>query len=132
MRQFVLLAGCLLAFSLQAISACSAQSTSASETGTNEPDSSIYQVKVAIDPRSTMATSQFLKGFEESCPNVSVVRLESEARYVLEGFGPRNTEWLKHYRITVFDKSGKAIFATDKTSPGSATKEVCRFLNSQL
>jgi hypothetical protein len=37
--------------------------------------------------------------------------------------------YLKHYRITLFDKQGKAVFSIDKHSPGAATKDVCKFLS---
>ncbi len=48
---------------------------------------------------------------------------------MIEAFGPNAAEMLKHYRITLFDKTGKAVFSTDKHFPGAATKEVCKFLN---
>ena len=86
------------------------------------------ETKVAVAPRSTMATTQLLKGFRESCPNVAVTSDEGSAYYVIEANGPNAAEFYKHYRITLFDKQGKAVFSTDKHSPGAATKEVCKFL----
>ena len=87
------------------------------------------EIKVAVAPRSTMATSQLLKGFRESCPNVAVTSDEGSADYVIEANGPNAAELLKHYRITLFDKQGKAVFSTDKHSSGAATKDVCKFLS---
>jgi uncharacterized protein YcfL len=87
------------------------------------------ETKIAVATRSTMATSQLLKGFRESCPNVVVTSNEGSADYVIEANGPSAAEWLKHYRITLFDKQGKAVFSTDKHSPGAGTKEVCKFLS---
>jgi uncharacterized protein YcfL len=86
------------------------------------------ETQLALAARSTMATSQLMKGFGNSCPNVSIVSDDKSADYVIEAQGPQQTEVLKHYRITVFDKTGKAIFSTDKHSLGAATKEVCKFL----
>jgi hypothetical protein len=76
-----------------------------------------------------MATSQLLKGFRESCPNVTVTSDEGSADYVIEANGPNAAEYLKHYRITLFDKQGKAVFSIDKHFPGAATKDVCKFLS---
>jgi len=90
---------------------------------------SCAETKVVVAPRSTMATSQLLKGFKESCPSVVVTSEESSADYVIEAEREKDTEWLKHYRMTLFDKQGKAVFSTDKHSPGAATKDVCKFLS---
>jgi hypothetical protein len=87
------------------------------------------QTTIAVAPRSTMATSQLLKGFKESCPNIAVTSDETAANYVIEAQGPNAAEYLKHYRITLFDKQGKAVFSTDKRHPGAATKDVCKFLS---
>jgi uncharacterized protein YcfL len=87
------------------------------------------ETKIVVAPRSTMATSQLLKGFRESCPNVVVTSDEGSADYVIEANGPNAAEFLKHYRITLFDKQGKTAFSTDKHSPGAATKDVCKFLS---
>jgi uncharacterized protein YcfL len=87
------------------------------------------ETKVVVAPRSTMATSQLLKGFKESCPSVVITSEEGSADYVIEAGREKDTEWLKHYRITLFDKQGKAVFSTDKHSPGAATKDVCKFLS---
>ena len=86
------------------------------------------ETKLAVAPRSTMATSQLLKGFRESCPSVEVVSDAGSADYVIEANGPNAAEYMKHYRITLFDREGKATFSTDKHSPGAATKDVCKFL----
>lgn len=90
---------------------------------------SSVETKLVVAPRSTMATSQLLKGFRESCPNVAITSDERSADYVIEAHGPNAAEFYKHYRITLFDKQGKAVFSTDKHSPGAATKEVCKFLS---
>ena len=87
------------------------------------------ETKVAVAPRSTMATSQLLKGFKESCPNVAVTSDEAAADYTIEADGPNAAESLKHYRITLFDKQGRLLFSTDKHHPSAATKDVCKFLS---
>lgn len=87
------------------------------------------ETKIAVAARSTMATAQLLKGFKSSCPNVAIVSDEDAADYVIEASGPNAAEFLKHYRITLFDKAGKTVFSTDKHSPGAATKDVCKFVN---
>ena len=62
----------------------SAQSTSTAAAGNSKGQPFPRQVKVAIDPRSTGEAQSLLivKGFGNSCPNVSIVRDESEAEYV--------------------------------------------------
>ena len=87
------------------------------------------EMRVAVIPRSTMPTSQLLKGFKESCPNVVITSDDASADYDIEANGPNAAEYLKHYRLTLFDKHGKAVFSTDKHSPGAATKDVCKFLS---
>jgi len=91
-----------------------------------------HQVKVAIDPRSAAEMEQLVKGFNNSCPNVSIVRDENEAEYFIQASQADPwREWLLHFRITVFDKQGKVVFATDKHYSKGSTKEVCRFINAQ-
>ena len=85
------------------------------------------ETKVAVAPRSTMATSQIMKGISSSCPSVSIVLDETGADYIIVADREKDTEWLKHYRITLFDKQSKAVFSTDKHSPGASMKEVCEF-----
>ena len=97
----------------------SAQSTSTADARKSKDQPSPRQVKVAIDPRSTGEAQSLLivKGFGNSCPNVSIVRDESEAEYVV--LASESDPWrgfLLHYYITVYDKQGKLVFATDKTS----------------
>ena len=64
------------------------------------------ETKVAVAPRSTMATSQLLKGFRDSCPDVAITSDQGSAEYVIEANGPNAAEYLKHYRITLFDRKG--------------------------
>jgi len=54
--------------------------------------------------------------FGNSCPNVSIVRDESEAEYVVLAANPTVAWVLLHYYITVYDKQGKLVFATDKNT----------------
>jgi hypothetical protein len=51
------------------------------------------EIKVAVIPSSTMATSQLLKGFSASCPNVSIVLDGSKADYLIEAQGPKETRF---------------------------------------
>jgi len=92
------------------------------------------QVEVAIDPRSEgEAQSELLvNGFGKLCPNVSVIRDEAKAEYVI--FASESNPWrgfLLHYYITVYDKQGKMVFGTDQHHDKSATKAVCQFINAQ-
>jgi len=92
------------------------------------------QVKVAIDPRSDGEAQSVLvvKGFGSSCPNVSIIRDESEAEYVIfAAEGDPRRELLLHYFITVYDKQGKMVFATDKHTAKNASEAACRFINGQ-
>jgi hypothetical protein len=56
------------------------------------------ETKIAVAPRSTMATSQLLKGFRESCPNVTVTSDEGSADYVIEANGPNTAEFRRPWR----------------------------------
>jgi hypothetical protein len=90
------------------------------------------EVKVAVDPRSTPEAQSHLitKGFQDECPNVSVVRDEAQADYIV--LASESDPWrgfLLHYYITVYDKQGKVVFATDKHHGREASKEACRFIN---
>lgn len=92
----------------------------------------VRQVNVTIDPRSTAETEQLVKGFNGSCPNISIIRDESKAEYLIQA--SQADPWreiLLHFRITVFDKQGKVVFATAKHHSKEATKEVCRLINAQ-
>ena len=112
----------------------SAQSTSTTDARKGKDQPSPRQVKVAIDPRSTGEAQSLLivKGFGNSCPNVSIVRDESEAEYViLASLCDHGCGWLIHFYITVYDKQGKVVFVTDKVHSEKSTKEVCRFINAQ-
>jgi hypothetical protein len=102
--------------------------------GTSAQSAPPRQVKVAIDPRSEGEAQSVLiaKGFGNSCPNVSIVRDESEAEYVV--LASESDPWrglLLHYFITVYDKQGKMVFATDKHTAKNASEAACRFINAQ-
>ena len=112
----------------------SAQSTSTAAARESKDQPPPRQVKVAIDPRSAGEAQSVLivKGFGNSCPNVSIVRNESEAEYVV--LASESDPWrglLLHYFITVYDKQGKMVFATDKHTGKNASAAACRFINAQ-
>jgi hypothetical protein len=112
----------------------SAQSTSTATARESKDQPPPRQVKVAIDPRSAGEAQSVLivKGFGNSCPNVSIVRNESEAEYVV--LASESDPWrglLLHYFITVYDKQGKMVFATDKHTGKNASEAACRFINAQ-
>ena len=112
----------------------SAQSTSTAAARESKDQPPPRQVKVAIDPRSAGEAQSVLivKGFGNSCPNVSIVRNESEAEYVV--LASESDPWrglLLHYFITVYDKQGKMVFATDKHTGKNASEAACRFINAQ-
>jgi hypothetical protein len=110
----------------------SAQSTSTAAAGNSKDQPPLRQLYVAIDPQSAGATEQLVKGFGNSCPNVSIVRDESEAKYVIvASVCAAGCGWLTHFYITVYDKQGKVAFATDKVDSERSTKAACRFFNAQ-
>jgi hypothetical protein len=110
----------------------STQSTSTSAAQESKDQPPPHQVNVAIDPQSAGATEQLVKGFGNSCPNVSIVRDESKAEYVIvASVCAAGCGWLTHFYITVYDKQGKVAFATDKVDSERSTKAVCRFFNAQ-
>jgi hypothetical protein len=89
------------------------------------------QVKVAIDPRSSegMERALITNGFRDVCPNVSIIRDESEAEYVIFASGAC-PGFLCHYYITLYDKQGRVVFTTDKHDGKNAIKAFCRFFNA--
>ena len=110
----------------------SAQSTSTAAAGNSKDQPPLRQLYVAIDPQSAGATEQLVNGFGNSCPNVSIVRDESEAKYVIvASVCAAGCGWLTHFYITVYDKQGKVAFATDKVDSERSTKAACRFFNAQ-
>lgn len=90
------------------------------------------QVKVAIDQRSSGETEAELLaiGFHNSCPNVSIVRDESTAEYVILA-SQANSGFFLHYYITVYDKQGKVAFAADKHLAKNTVRAFCEFMNGQ-
>ena len=114
----------------------SAQSTSTAAARKSKDQPPPRQVKVAIDPRSAGETEAELlvKGFGNLCPNVSIIRDESKAEYVV--LASQANSWrgfFLHYYITVYDKQGqgKVAFATDKHLAKNAIKAFCQFINAQ-
>ena len=106
----------------------------AGAVGTSAQSTSPHQVKVAIDPRSSGEAEAWLlsKGFPDFCPNISVVRNESEAEYaILTTWSDPSRRILLHYYITAYDKQGKVVFSTDKHEAKNATKALCQFINGQ-
>jgi hypothetical protein len=110
----------------------SAQSTSTADAPKGKDQQPPRQVKVAIDPRSAGATEQLVKGFGKLCPNVSIIRDESEAEYdIVASVCAAGCGWLTHFYITVYDKQGKVAFTTDKVDSERSTKAACQFFNAQ-
>jgi hypothetical protein len=110
----------------------SAQSTSTADARKSKDQLSPRQVKVAIDPRSSGETEAELltNGFSNSCPNVSIVRDESKAEYIVLA-SESDPGFFYHYYITVYDKQGKVMFATDKHLAKNTVKAFCQFMNGQ-
>jgi hypothetical protein len=78
---------------------------------------------------SNIPSGAILKGINENCRNVVLTIDVSKATYTLEAQISKESEnrnersWL-----TVFDKSGDALFATNTLGTGNAVKDVCNFL----
>ena len=92
----------------------------------------LRQVSVSIDPRSSGEAQAELitNGFRKWCPNVSIIRDESEAQYVVLASESNPLRGLLlHYYITVYDKKGTVVFSVDKNHDKSATKAACKFIN---
>jgi hypothetical protein len=92
------------------------------------------QVNIAVDPRSSReAEAELLEnGFHKWCPNVSIIRDASQAKYViLASESDPLRGFLLHYYITVYDAKGTVVFVTDKHHDKSATQAACKFINAQ-
>jgi bifunctional ADP-heptose synthase (sugar kinase/adenylyltransferase) len=91
-----------------------------------------HQVKIAIDPRSAGETEAELlsPNFHNSCPNISIVRDESQAEYTVLANETQSWGFL-HYYITTYDKQGKVVFTTNKHLTKNAIKAFCQFMNTQ-
>ena len=90
------------------------------------------EVQVAIDPRSSggMEAMLLTNGFRSVCPNVSIIRDEPEAEYVVFASGAC-PGFLCHWYITLYDKQGKVVFAADKHTGKNAINAFCQFMNAQ-
>ena len=110
----------------------SAQSTSAAAARASKDQPLPRQLKVAIDPRSSggMEAMLLTNGFRNVCPNVSIIRDEPEAEYVVFASGAC-PGFLCHWYITLYDKQGNVVFATDKHEGKNAIKAFCQFMNAQ-
>jgi hypothetical protein len=110
----------------------SSQSVSTADARKSEDQPPPRQVQVTIDPRSSGETEAELltAGFRNSCPSVSIIRDESKAEYIILA-SQADPRGLYHYYITVNDKQGKAVFATDKHLAKNAIKAFCQFINAQ-
>lgn len=110
----------------------SAQTTSTTDAANGKAPQPPRQVKVVIDPRSSggMEAELLTNGFRNVCPNVSIIRNESEAEYVIFASGDC-PGFLCHYYITLYDKQGKVVFTTDKHTGKNAVNAFCRFVNGQ-
>ena len=110
----------------------SAQSTSAAAARASKDQPLPRQLKVAIDPRSSegMERELITNGFRDVCPNVSIIRDESKAEYVIFASGTC-PGFLCHYYVTLYDKQGKVVFTTDKHTGKNAVNAFCQFMNSQ-
>jgi hypothetical protein len=110
----------------------SAQSTSTAAAPKSTDPPPPRQVKVAIDPRSSegMERALITNGFRDVCSNVSIIRDESEAEYVIFASGAC-PGFLCHYYITLYDKQGKVVFATDKHDGKNAIRAFCQFMHGQ-
>jgi hypothetical protein len=91
-----------------------------------------HQTKVAIDPRSAGETEAELlsPNFRNSCLSVSIVRDESEAEYMALA-SESHPGFFMHYSVTLYDKQGKVVFATDKHETRNTVKAFCQFMNTQ-
>jgi hypothetical protein len=110
----------------------SAQSISTAAARESKDQPPTGQVKVAIDPRSSggMEAALLTNGFRNVCPNVSIIRDESVAEYVIFASGAC-PGFLCHYYITLYDKQGRVVFATDKHTGKNAVNAFCQFFIAQ-
>ena len=110
----------------------SAQSTSAAAARASKDQPPPSEVQVAIDPRSSggMEAMLLTNGFRSVCPNVSIIRDEPEAEYVVFASGAC-PGFLCHWYITLYDKQGKVVFAADKHTGKNAINAFCQFMNAQ-
>ena len=78
---------------------------------------------------SNIPSGAIFKGIQENCRDVILTNDVSRASYTLEAQINKESEnrneksWL-----TLFDKSGDALFTTDTHGTGNAVKDVCNYL----
>jgi len=78
---------------------------------------------------SNIPSGAVLRAINENCQRVVLTLDPSKASYELEAQISKESEnrnersWL-----TLFDKNGDALFATDTLGTGNAVKDVCNFL----
>jgi hypothetical protein len=101
---------------------------------TGQHQSASAAVNVVVDPRSSReAEAELLEnGFHKWCPNVSIIRDASQAKYViLASESDPLRGFLLHYYITIYNAKGTVAFVTDKHHDKSATQAACKFINAQ-
>jgi hypothetical protein len=78
---------------------------------------------------SNIPSGAVLKGMHENCRNVILTLDAARASYTLEAQINKESENRNERTwMTLFDKTGDALFTTDTVGTGNAVKDVCNFL----
>ena len=82
-------------------------------------------IRIALTTNSTVKSADMVKGLGSNCPDVSLTVDPAKADYTLEAVEDN------HFKFTVFNKDGDAVYSTTTHRLGSAVKDVCRFIKGQ-
>jgi hypothetical protein len=86
-------------------------------------------IAVTMSQTSTTPTAFLIENLPKvGCPNVSITLDASKADYILETRGGRFEDKGGRARFTLFDRLGKAVFATTTSNTKNAVKDICNHL----
>ncbi len=83
--------------------------------------------RIALTEKSDVPTAEILKGLQKECPNVSVTNDATKSDYTLEAMNRITAH--DRFDLTLFDRSGKAVYSTRTEHVGNAVKDVCHAIN---
>jgi hypothetical protein len=90
---------------------------------------------ITLTENSSVASADIVRGLAKKCPNVSLTTDAARADYKLEAIrqlrdqDAEGSTW--RYKLTLFDKTGAAVYATSTRSLDNAIKDVCSAINKK-
>jgi hypothetical protein len=88
--------------------------------------------RIVITDKSDVPTADVLKGLQKDCPNVSITNDLTKSDYTLEAI--KKTKFASgtehdRFDLTLFDRTGNAVYGTSTHRIENAVKDVCHAIN---